>query len=121
MSWRIPRVQSDRQWFTRISAVDDATGARELTLYDGRTIQLSCTATSWGGEAAILCVLSDVSGLKAVERSLVEAKSMAESANQAKTLFLTTMSHEIRTPLYGILGTLELFALSGLSGQQRSI
>ncbi len=44
---------------------------------------------------------------------------MAESANQAKTLFLTTMSHEIRTPLYGILGTLELFALSGLSGQQR--
>ncbi|QEU40955.1 response regulator [Raoultella planticola] len=112
-------VQSDRQWFTRISAVDDATGARELTLYDGRTIQLSCTATSWGGEAAILCVLSDVSGLKAVERSLVEAKSMAESANQAKTLFLTTMSHEIRTPLYGILGTLELFALSGLSGQQR--
>lgn len=112
-------VQSDREWFKRISTNNEPSTLHELTLHDGRTIQLGCTPTSWGGEPAILCVLSDISGMKYIENSLVEAKSVAESANQAKTLFLTTMSHEIRTPLYGILGTLELFALSGLSGQQR--
>lgn len=112
-------VRSDRDWFTRISEEHESSITHELVLQDGRTIQLSCTPTFWGGEDAILCVLSDISRLKETERSLQEAKSIAESANQAKTLFLTTMSHEIRTPLYGVLGTLELFALSGLNGQQR--
>ncbi|MBS1206120.1 MAG: hypothetical protein H6R25_3019 [Proteobacteria bacterium] len=111
-------IKSDRAWFTRISEDNGSTTSHEIVLQDKRTIQLSCTPTFWGGKDAILCVLSDISRLKDTERSLVEAKSIAESANQAKTLFLTTMSHEIRTPLYGILGTLELFALSGLSGQQ---
>lgn len=112
-------IESDRAWFTRISENNEPSITHEIVLQDGRTIQLSCTPTFWGGEDAILCVLNDISRLKDTERSLVEAKSAAESANQAKTLFLTTMSHEIRTPLYGILGTLELFTLSGLSGQQR--
>lgn len=114
-SWML----SDQDWFTRISGNNELSVIQELVLQDGRIIQLSCTPIFWGGEDAILCVLSDISRLKDIERSLVDAKSAAELANQAKTLFLTTMSHEIRTPLYGILGTLELFALSELSNQQR--
>ncbi|WMD20318.1 ATP-binding protein [Achromobacter seleniivolatilans] len=91
---------------------------REYALDDGRSAYLTFTPTTYRGDAVVLCGISDISALKNVERSLLRAKREAESANQAKTVFLTTMSHEIRTPLYGILGTLELFALTRVNAQQ---
>jgi len=53
------------------------------------------------------------------QRALVQAKTAAQAADQAKTLFLATMSHEIRTPLYALLGSLELLALTHLQSQQQ--
>lgn len=55
-----------------------------------------------------------------IERQLAAAKLAAESANQAKSVFITQMSHELRTPLNGILGYVQLLRRSGdLSEQQR--
>jgi signal transduction histidine kinase/HPt (histidine-containing phosphotransfer) domain-containing protein/ActR/RegA family two-component response regulator len=50
--------------------------------------------------------------------SLQVAKDAAEHANASKDTFLATMSHEIRTPMSGLLGMLELLALSKLNSEQ---
>ncbi|CCK76857.1 Multi-sensor hybrid histidine kinase [Oleispira antarctica RB-8] len=51
----------------------------------------------------------------------IDARNMAEQANQAKSLFLATISHEIRTPLNGLLGTLTLLGQSDLPPAQQKM
>jgi PAS domain S-box-containing protein len=54
------------------------------------------------------------------EDNLVLAKATAESANLAKSQFLTTMSHEIRTPMNAILGMADLLSESALDDEQQN-
>ncbi|MFD4837474.1 ATP-binding protein [Achromobacter sp. NPDC058515] len=114
-----------RRWFRGspiwrediLSCMGEQAG-REHELRDGRSAYLTFAPMTYRGEAVVLCGISDISALKRVEHSLLQAKRDAEASSHAKTVFLTTMSHEIRTPLYGILGTLELFSLTPVSSQQ---
>lgn len=105
-------------WRKEILSCPNDQAGREHQLTDGRSAYLTFAPTTYRGEAVVLCGISDISALKKVEHSLLQAKRDAEASSQAKTVFLTTMSHEIRTPLYGILGTLELFSLTPVSSQQ---
>jgi len=54
------------------------------------------------------------------EAELQRATAIAESANRAKTDFLTTMSHEMRTPMNAILGMADLLSESPLHEEQRA-
>lgn len=53
------------------------------------------------------------------ELELIEARRAAESANEAKSLFLATVSHEIRTPLNGVYGMVQAMANDALPEEQR--
>ncbi len=61
-----------------------------------------------GVSQGTLGAIMDVSDQRVWEENLIAAKIKAESANEAKTLYLSNLSHELRTPMHGVIGMLEL-------------
>lgn len=53
-------------------------------------------------------LLVDVTESHQLMEELVDAKERAESANKAKSAFLSNMSHEIRTPMNAVVGMTEI-------------
>lgn len=53
-------------------------------------------------------LMTEIAAHKQTDMQLQQAKEVAESANQAKTRYLTGISHELRSPLNAILGYAQL-------------
>ncbi|MBJ9977669.1 response regulator [Pseudomonas sp. S75] len=114
------RARLCRDWVDRaFGLASSKSTAEEQQMADGRHLYLSYAATRYRGEEVLICAFSDITERKSIELALQQARTLADAANEAKTLFLATMSHEIRTPLYGVLATLELLGRTQLDDRQR--
>jgi PAS domain S-box-containing protein len=73
----------------------------EYQISDGRWFRFNKLALKDGGR---LTFHLDISEIKQREEEYLEAKIEAETANNAKSNFLSSMSHELRTPMNAVLG-----------------
>lgn len=71
------------------------------------------------GKKKYILVMSDRTADWKMNQALSEAVRAAETANRAKSTFLSNMSHDIRTPMNAIIGFTTL-AVSNIDNQKKS-
>ena len=78
-------------------------------------VMVQLAKSEFEGELLMTAILRDMTDIERINNELVslaeeraKQAERAESANQAKTMFLATMSHELRTPLNAIIGFSEI-------------
>jgi len=105
-----PAIEALSQWPDLVKYFRNPTETYTEMLLEGRYYDLRILPLNYRRSlpGGWLVVWRDITERKQVEVDLQKAKEDAESANRAKSVFLTNMSHELRTPLNAILGYSEM-------------
>jgi PAS domain S-box-containing protein len=96
----------------------------EIRHRDGRLVHLSVTGLPIVVDDEIVGVYGiaeDITQRTRMQRELEHARSAAEDASRAKSLFLATMSHEVRTPLTSVIAAAEMLDDTKLDDTQRRL
>jgi PAS domain S-box-containing protein len=88
----------------------------------GFPAEITCSAfQDADGVTRTSMIIRDVSDRWQADAELRRAKQDAETANQAKSEFLSRMSHELRTPMNAVLGFAQLLGMDVTGEQQESV
>lgn len=99
-------IEERQRQFVELQNANEANGAKDVLGYVLIALLMAY-------------VLSEVFLASRAQRRIQKLHHMAQSANEAKSLFLANVSHEIRTPLNGILGMTSELSESELNTDQR--
>ena len=107
--WKKSRFMSSRNW--DFEYVHQKTG-------EHRWFHNVAMGSEVNGKKKYILVLSDRTSDRKMNQALSEAVRSAETANKAKSTFLSNMSHDIRTPMNAIIGFTTL-AVSNIDDKER--
>ena len=102
-------TQEQREW--DFECIHQKTGERHW-------FHIVAMGSEVNGMKKYILVMSDRTSDKKMNQALAEAVRAAETANRAKSTFLSNMSHDIRTPMNAIIGFTTL-AVSNIDNQER--
>ena len=103
------QVQEQREW--DFACVHQKTGEQ-------RWFHNVAMCSNINGKKKYILVMSDRTADKKMNQALSEAVRAAETANRAKSTFLSNMSHDIRTPMNAIIGFTTL-AVSNIDDKKK--
>jgi two-component system, sensor histidine kinase and response regulator len=109
----IEELRTSHDPFDLETELTTATGVRRWVRITARPVDKD------GVTERVVGSMLDITQQKEMEIDLERALQAAESATQAKTMFLASMSHEIRNPVHGIMGMLQLLETTPMTEEQK--